>query len=124
MDQQPADSARGAICPHPAAWCDGPDAENIMRKIARGPALATAAAALIGAVPLAEAGSLGRPCTSAPESQWLSMPALQSKLEAQGYKVQKAKLKKACGEFYTLDKTGAPVELFVDPTNGTIVGRL
>ncbi|MFZ5790221.1 MAG: PepSY domain-containing protein [Pseudomonadota bacterium] len=81
----------------------------------------------VGAVAIAaasaQAGSLGRPCTSAPESQWLSLDALKAKVEAQGYQVQKAKLKKACGEFYTLDKNGARVELFVDPTNGQIVGQ-
>lgn len=84
----------------------------------------TAALAGIGIGTLAEAGSLGRPCTSAPESQWLSMDALQSKVETLGYKVQKAKLSKACGELYTIDKNGGRVELFVDPTNGTIVGQL
>lgn len=69
----------------------------------------------------AQAGSLGRPCTTAPESQWLSM---QAKVEALGYKVQKAKLKAACNGIYTIDKTGNRVELFVDPTNGDIVGKL
>lgn len=72
----------------------------------------------------AHAGSLGWPCTSAPQSQWLSIETLQSKVETLGYKVQKAKLKSACGEIYALDKTGARVELFVDPTSGKIVGRL
>lgn len=91
-----------------------------MRKIT----LFAIAAALLGSATLANAGSLGRPCTSAPESQWLSMQALQSKVEALGYKVQKAKLKAACGEIYTIDKTEARVELFVDPTNGDIVGKL
>jgi hypothetical protein len=81
-------------------------------------------AATLAAATAAEAGSLGRPCTSAPQSQWLSIEALQSKIEALGYKVQKAKLKNACGELYTLDKTGSRVELFVDPTNGAIVGQL
>jgi hypothetical protein len=38
--------------------------------------------------------------------------------------VQKAELKAACGEIYTIDKTGARVESFVDPTNGDIVGKL
>jgi len=38
--------------------------------------------------------------------------------------VRKGKLKKACGELYTLDKNGQRVELFVDPTNGKIVGQL
>ncbi len=82
------------------------------------------AAALIGTTVAASAGSLGRPCTAAPESQWLPMQALQAKVEALGYKVQKAKLKAACGELYTIDKTGNRVELFVDPTNGDIVGKL
>ena len=57
-------------------------------------------------------------------TQWLSLEALQSKVEALGYKVQKAKLKNACGELYTLDKNGNRVELFVDPTNGQIAGQL
>jgi hypothetical protein len=86
--------------------------------------LLTAAAGLLGAATAAQAGSLGRPCTSAPQSQWLSMGALQAKIEAQGYKVRKAKLKAACGELYTVDKDGNRVELFVDPTSGEIVGKL
>jgi len=93
-----------------------------MRKIT----VLTVAAALaaIGIASLAEAGSLGRPCTAAPQSEWLPMAALQSKVEALGYKVQKAKLSKGCGELYTIDKSGNRVELFVDPTNGAIVGQL
>lgn len=85
---------------------------------------ALAGAGILGAATFAEAGSLGRPCTAAPQSQWLSLQALQAKVEALGYKVKKAKLKNACGEIYTLDKNGARAELFVDPTNGEIVGRL
>lgn len=91
-----------------------------MRTIA---ALALAAATLLPAAS-ANAGSLGRPCTSAPQSQWMTLDALKAKVEALGYKVQKAKLKNACGEIYTLDKTGKRVELFVDPTSGAIVGQL
>lgn len=89
-----------------------------MRKII----IFTLAATVLGTA-AAHAGSLGRPCTNAPENQWLSVQALQTKIEAQGYKVQKAKLKKACGEFYTVDKDGKQVELFLDPTNGQIVGQ-
>jgi hypothetical protein len=91
-----------------------------MRKLA----LILAAASLTITAGIAQAGSLGRPCTSAPESQWLTMQALQAKVEALGYKVQKSKLKKACGEIYTIDKNGDRVELFVDPTSGEIVGKL
>jgi hypothetical protein len=91
-----------------------------MRKIA----LLATIVAMLGAATVAEAGGLGRPCTSAPQNQWLSIDALQAKVEALGYKVQKAKLKSACGELYTIDKNGARVELFVDPTDGNIVGQL
>jgi hypothetical protein len=72
----------------------------------------------------AQAGSFGQPCTTVPQSQWLSIEALQVKVEALGYKVQKAKLKNACGELYTLDKSGNRVELFVDPASGKIMGQL
>ena len=82
------------------------------------------AVAMLGVATSAQAGSLGQPCTAAPQNQWLSLEALQSKVEALGYKVQKAKLKNACGELYALDKNGNRVELFVDPTDGQIVGQL
>lgn len=83
-----------------------------------------AVAAILATAATAQAGSLGRPCTTAPESQWLTIQALQTKVEALGYNVRKAKLKKACGELYTIDKSGNQVELFVDPTDGKIVGQL
>jgi len=85
---------------------------------------ALAGAAVLAATVTAQAGSLGRPCTSAPQTEWLPMQQLQAKVEALGYRVQKAKLKNACGELYTLDKNGNRVELFVDPTSGQIVGQL
>lgn len=90
-----------------------------MRKIA----ILTIVAATLGTA-TAQAGSLGKSCTAAPETQWLPLQQLQAKVEAQGYKVQKAKLKNACGELYTLDKNGNRVELFVDPTNGQIIGQM
>lgn len=91
-----------------------------MKKIA----IITAALVGLSAASTAQASSLGRPCTSAPESQWLSLDVLKSKAEAQGYKVQKAKLKAGCGEIYALDRNGARTELFVDPTSGDIVARM
>lgn len=89
-----------------------------MRTIA---AVTAAALLTLGAAFMAEAGSLGRPCTAAPEAQWLSLEQLKAKAEAQGYTVQKAKLKGACGELYARDASGARTELFVDPTSGEIV---
>ena len=64
-------------------------------------ALATAVG-IVGAFS-AQASSLGRLCTTALQSQWLSVEALKAKAEAKGYKVQKAKIAKACGEIYALD---------------------
>lgn len=42
---------------------------------------------LLATATLANAGSLGRPCTSAPPSQWLSLDAIQAKVEGLGYKI-------------------------------------
>jgi hypothetical protein len=95
-----------------------PEEKKFMRKIA---IIAAAALVSMSAFSMAPAESLGRPCTSAPESQWLPLEALKAKVAAQGYTVQKAKLKAACGEIYALDKNGARTELFVDPTSGQIV---
>lgn len=86
-------------------------------------ALAVAVSALLPALD-AQAGSLGRPCTTTPPSEWMTIQALQAKVEAQGYKVQKAKLKNACGEIYTIDKAGKQVELFLDPATGAVVGQM
>jgi hypothetical protein len=83
-----------------------------------------AAAALFAAGSLAQASSLDRPCTNASKDKWLSLETLQTKVEALGYTVRKAKLKNACGEFYATDKAGGRIELFVDPTNGAVVGKL
>ena len=85
--------------------------------------IALAAAAVMAGTFSAQASSLGRPCTTAPQSQWLSVEALQAKAEAQGYKVQKAKIAKACGEIYALDPNNVRTELFVDPTSGEIVAK-
>jgi hypothetical protein len=87
-------------------------------------AIITAALVGLGVPSTAQASSLGRPCTSAPESQWLSLDALKERAEAQGYKVRKAKLKAACGEIYALDPNGVRIELFVDPTSGNIVAKM
>jgi hypothetical protein len=80
--------------------------------------------ATLGIANPTHAGSLGRPCTSAPQDKWLSIEQLQTRAEALGYKVRKAKLKNACGEVYALDQNGSRVELFLDLTSGEVVGRL
>jgi len=89
-----------------------------MRKIA---VIAAAALLSTAGLSVAQAEGLDRPCTTAPKSEWLPLEALMAKVEDQGYKVQKGKLKDSCGEIYAFDKNGARAELFVDPTSGQIV---
>ena len=83
--------------------------------------MTVAALAGLGGMSVAQAGSLGRPCTTTPESQWLSLDTLQSKVEEVGFKVQKSKLSKGCAEFYVTTQPGTRMELFVDPATGTII---
>ena len=78
-------------------------------------------AALIGLAAFAgaaQADSLGRPCTDKPESDYLSLDALKTKVVEQGYQIRSGEIRKACGEFYVLDKNDKRAELFVDPTTG------
>ncbi len=78
-------------------------------------------AAIAGTAGLARAESLGRPCTTKPESDYLSLEALKAKVVEQGYEIRSGEIKKACGEFYVTDKAGKKAELFLDPTSGVIV---
>lgn len=72
----------------------------------------------------AQAEKFNQACTSVPRHLWLSLQALETRVEAQGYKIQKSRLTSTCAAFEALNERGARVELFVDPTNGEIMGRL
>lgn len=87
-------------------------------------AVLTAAIVAIATGPAALAGSLDRPCTAASKDKWMSLDQLKAKVEAQGYKVGKAKMKNTCAEIYTMDPAGARVELFLDPASGEIVAKM
>lgn len=92
-----------------------------MRKIATIAAVAVS----LAAAPAAFASTLGRPCTSAPQSQWMSLDALKAKAEAMGFKVRKAKLNnESCAEIYALDQNGARTEIFLDPVTGNLIGKI
>jgi len=86
--------------------------------------LISAAGIFVLCVQGAEAEKFNRACTSVPRHLWLSLRALETKVEAQGYRVQKSKLTSTCAAFEALNSSGARVELFVDPTNGEIVGKV
>jgi hypothetical protein len=65
-----------------------------------------------------------RACTTAGRHLWLSLEALETRVEAQGYKIQKGRFTSTCATFEVLSATGARIELLVDPTNGEIVGKI
>ena len=45
-------------------------------------------------------------CSSAPQSKWQSRSALESQLQADGYKVRQIKTEGGCYEVYATDKGG------------------
>ena len=45
-------------------------------------------------------------CTSAPKSKWQPKSALESQLQADGYKVRQIKVEGGCYEVYATDKDG------------------
>jgi len=55
---------------------------------------------------------------------WLSLQALETKVESQGYKIEKSRLTSTCAAFESLNADNARVELFADPTNGEIKGTV
>lgn len=93
-----------------------------MRRILTAAAATAAMTVIVLGAAGVQARTLDRPCTAALESQYLPAAQLQSKAEALGYMVQRVKIAKACAEMYAYDKNGSKVELFVDPTNGTVIG--
>jgi hypothetical protein len=64
-------------------------------------ALATVAI-IAAASPALAAGK----CTNAPKSQWQPKSALESQLQADGYKVRQIKVERGCYEVYATDKDG------------------
>ncbi len=71
-----------------------------------------------------QAVKFNQACTSIPRHLWLSLSALQTKVEAQGYKIQKSRLTSTCAAFDSLGDDGGHIEVFVDPTNGEVKGRV
>ena len=83
--------------------------------------------AAIICLPPAEAAQpvkFNQACTSMPRHLWLSLSALQTKVEAQGYKIQKSRLTSTCAAFESIGEDGGQIEVFVDPTNGEVKGRV
>ena len=59
-------------------------------------------------------------CTKAPKSEWMSEEAFKKKVEAEGYTIKKFKQPGSCYEIYGTDKAGKKVEIYFDPTTGSM----
>jgi hypothetical protein len=83
------------------------------------------AAALLatGVVVPAWAGDSAQTCTTAPASQWLPLDRLEANVAAQGYVIDRARIRNGCGEIAAFPTaTGAFEHLVVDPATGRVVG--
>ena len=82
--------------------------------------LATAILTAFSASAFAE--SFGKPCTTEPESKWMTLAAIEKNVKEHGYEVVKAKMKASCAEIYARDTDGKRIEFFIDPATGNPVG--
>ena len=60
-------------------------------------------------------------CPKYEKSQWMSEADAKSKIEAQGYKIDKFKIDGNCYEIYGFDKDKRKVEIYHDPVSGKAV---
>ena len=84
-----------------------------------------AAAGIAGFASLASADNDELKCTSAAQSSWMSEDATKGLLKQQGYQeVRKIKVTEGnCYEVYGIDAQGNKVEVYLDPTNGSLVAK-
>ena len=82
-------------------------------------------AGLIGCVGTAAADNDELKCTAAQESSWMSQDATKDLLMKQGFKeVRDIEVTDGkCYEVYAVDSQGAKVELYLDPTSGSVVDK-
>lgn len=82
-------------------------------------------AGLIGYAGTAAADNDELKCTEAQESSWMSQDATKDLLMKQGFKeVRDIEVTDGkCYEVYAVDSQGAKVELYLDPTSGSVVDK-
>ena len=77
------------------------------------------------ALSLAAAASIanaGPQCSNAPEAEWIPQETFKTGLIEQGYNLKKFKVTSGnCYEIYGWNKEGKKVEIYFNPTDGSIV---
>lgn len=77
---------------------------------------------LLSLTATAHAESFGKPCTTEPQSTWMSLETITKIVMDHGYTVAHAKVKNSCAEVYARDNAGMRIEFFIDPSTGNPVG--
>ena len=79
---------------------------------------------LAGTAALVSLGAVAGPkCTDAPRSKWMPEQQMKDRILKDGYKIDKFKVSGQCYEIYGQDSKGNQVEIYFDPTDGSIVKR-
>jgi hypothetical protein len=62
------------------------------------------------------------PTCQVPQDQWMNEGDFKARLVSQGYDIKTFKVSKGkCYEIYGFDKTGKKVEIYFDPSNGSVL---
>ncbi len=78
----------------------------------------------LGAIALSAAStaSAAPVCTKAPQSKWISPPAMKARIAKMGYsKVKVFQVAGSCYEIYAVRKDGRRAEVYFNPVNGNVV---
>ncbi len=57
-------------------------------------------------------------CTKEPKDKWMKEADFKTKVEAEGYKIEKFKISGNCYEIYGKNKEGKEVEVYFNPVDG------
>ena len=78
---------------------------------------------LAGTAALVSSGAMAgsKQCTEAPRSEWLPEQQMKDRILRDGYTIDKFKVSGQCYEIYGRDNAGNKVEIYFDPTDGSIV---
>ncbi len=77
-------------------------------------------AAVIGTVCLTTPALAWDHCTDRPRNEWMTIGQATTKAESQGYRIYEIERDGTCYELEGRDKSGARVEIHMDPVSGEI----
>lgn len=76
---------------------------------------------LLSLLVVGSAANAKKSCTDQPKEKWMSEAEFKKQVEGRGYKIRKFKQPGTCYEIYGTDKEGKKVEVYFNPTDGSVV---